>query len=164
MVTYTHEEDLFLVKTHGIYLKNGGRPKWTEIQDIFNDEIADKTGKFYTVSMLRNRLQRMRKGQKMLMQSKKRRRNRCGKCGQYMIGHSCTIENTTDDTNDNIQLGKTNEAQKDDTIVISDEDICSTIETYENMHDINSFTLPPYLSIASEARHVVSSPTFGFLY
>ena len=170
MVSYTCEEDSFLVKTHNEYLKNGNRPRWTEIQEIFNDKIAEKTGKKYTVSMLRNRFQRMEKGQKILMQSKKRKRNRCGRCGKYVIGHSCEAKipekiNTDDTLGHNTEKTEVREeTTKKDELIISDEDICSTIEAYENMRDVNSFTLPPYLSIAFEVRPFVSSPTFGFLY
>ena len=75
------------------------RPQWSRIVDFMNDHRealnSSKGPKHeYTVSMLRNRHERMTKC------CGKRKRNTCTKCGQLIRGHACLGECIEDDADD----------------------------------------------------------------
>ena len=61
------------------------RPSWSKIVHLMNSHRAALKGPdhAYTVSMLRNRHQRMTKS------GDKRKRNLCGTCGLLLRGHTC---------------------------------------------------------------------------
>lgn len=73
------------------------RPQWSKIVKLMNSHRTDlnhlKTSDqdAYTISMVRNRHQRMTKHEM------KRKRNICNKCGSLYRGHTCLGEHTEED-------------------------------------------------------------------
>lgn len=63
------------------------RPRWGKIVNLMNSHRAALQGPNhpYTISMVRNRHQRMTKSEH------KRKRNKCGTCGRLLRGHTCIL-------------------------------------------------------------------------
>ena len=95
MVEYTNLEDALIKQLVKANIgKKTHRPRWHIIEDTMNsylnDQRVDILGRLrnepYTISMLRNRYQRMKK---VYVTKNGRKPNRCLRCGEIYRGHTC---------------------------------------------------------------------------
>lgn len=68
---------------------------WKKVYPAFQKQ----TGIHRSVSSLRNRVQRVEKGRRIVhAEGVECRRNRCRRCGLIKMGHTCPVEPSSDDT------------------------------------------------------------------
>lgn len=85
---WTPEEDARLMELISVY-RHGSHPKWTHIAKKLSEEALINGGKGRTAAMVRNRHLRIEQGKAKVKDGKCR--NRCGQCGEYKLGHICTM-------------------------------------------------------------------------
>ena len=122
---YNKLEDKAIHILHGHMSGLDLRPQWGKIVNLMNSHRAalnaskELDDHAYTVSMVRNRHQRITKS------ADKRKRNRCGACGLLLRGHTCGVgEDDTDDVVYNLLGIKPTKEQHGENLPAVSNDAC----------------------------------------